>query len=71
MYGGLAEVEAGDFPGVTYFIPYKNAKGEEGIIFAIGLPDEAMERFAKELNDMLRNQNQPQTSGANFIMSSL
>ena len=40
MYGGLAEVEAGDFPGVSYFTPGKNAKGEEGIIFAIGLPDE-------------------------------
>lgn len=32
VYGGLAEVEAGDFPGVTYFIPYKNAKGEEGLV---------------------------------------
>ncbi|KAH1195992.1 Benzyl alcohol O-benzoyltransferase [Glycine max] len=62
VFGGPAKCGAGAFPGVSYFTPGKNAKGEEGIIFAIGLPDEAMERFAKELNDMLRNQNQPQTS---------
>ncbi|KAK7332907.1 hypothetical protein VNO80_29663 [Phaseolus coccineus] len=49
VYGGVAQAGAGSFPGVSYFFSAKNGKGEEGIIFPIFLPAEAMERFAKEL----------------------
>ncbi|RDX62709.1 Benzyl alcohol O-benzoyltransferase, partial [Mucuna pruriens] len=71
VYAGPASGGAGAFPGVTYFTSFKNAKGEEGILFPIQLPAEAMERFAKEFHDMLSYQNQPENSGANFIRSTL
>jgi len=67
VYAGVAQAGAGSFPGVSYLCSAKNGKGEEGIIFSIYLPTEAMERFSKEFNNMLRNQNQPQ----NTIMSTL
>ncbi|WVY92555.1 hypothetical protein V8G54_031643 [Vigna mungo] len=69
VYGGMAQ--AGGFLGTSYFCSAKNGKGEEGIIFPIWLPAEAMERFAEEFNHMLGNKNQPQTSSATFIMSTL
>ncbi|CAJ1960996.1 unnamed protein product [Sphenostylis stenocarpa] len=59
VYGGVAQGGAGEFPGVTFFNPVKNEKGEECIVFPIWLPAEAMERFAKEFNAMLSHQNQP------------
>jgi len=62
MYGGVAQAGAGSFLGISYFCSAKNGKGEEGIIFSIFLPAEAMERFAKEFNHMLCNQNQPQST---------
>ncbi|ESW19125.1 hypothetical protein PHAVU_006G098300 [Phaseolus vulgaris] len=62
VYGGVAQAGAGSFPGISYFCSAKNGKGEEGIIFSIFLPAEAMERFAKEFNHMLCNQNQPQST---------
>nr|KYP71771.1 Taxadien-5-alpha-ol O-acetyltransferase [Cajanus cajan] len=71
VFGGPAKGGIGASSAVTYFIPIKNPKGEEGIIFVIGLDAEAMERFVKELNDMLWNQNQPQRNGAKFIKSTL
>ncbi|KAL9320342.1 hypothetical protein ACSQ67_012181 [Phaseolus vulgaris] len=55
VYGGVAQAGAGSFPGASYFYSAKNGKGEEGIIFPISLPAEAMERFTKEFNHMLRN----------------
>ena len=57
VYGGPAKGGAGAFLGVTFFISYQNTKGEEGVIFPIYLPAKAMKRFAKELGDMLGNQN--------------
>ncbi|BAT88001.1 hypothetical protein LR48_Vigan09g158700 [Vigna angularis] len=71
VYGGVAEAGAGSFLGASYFCSAKNGKGEEGIIFPIWLPAEALERFAEEFNHMLGNKNQPQTSSATFIMSTL
>ncbi|WVY92940.1 hypothetical protein V8G54_032028 [Vigna mungo] len=71
VYGGVAQAGAGRFLGVSYFCSAKNGKGEEGIIFPIWLPAEAMERFAEEFNLMLGNKNQPQTRSATFIMSTL
>ncbi|WVY92938.1 hypothetical protein V8G54_032026 [Vigna mungo] len=71
VYGGVAQAGVGSFSGASYFCSAKNEKGEEGIIFPIWLPAEAMERFAKEFNHMLCNKNQTQTSSATFIMSTL
>ncbi|WVY92563.1 hypothetical protein V8G54_031651 [Vigna mungo] len=71
VYGGVAKAGVGSFLGVSYFCSAKNGKGEEGIIFPICLPAEAMERFAQEFNLMLGNKNQPQTTSATLIMSTL
>ncbi|XP_014517352.1 benzyl alcohol O-benzoyltransferase-like [Vigna radiata var. radiata] len=71
VYGGVAQAGVGRFLGVSYFCSAKNGNGEEGIIFPICLPAEAMERFAQEFNHMLCNKSQPQTSSATFIMSTL
>ncbi|XP_057440721.1 benzyl alcohol O-benzoyltransferase-like [Lotus japonicus] len=73
LYGGVAKGGAGDFPGATYMVPHKNEKGEEGIVLPIRLPPEAMKRFAKELDDMIENQNQLARSkiGPSFTNSAL
>ncbi|KAJ7949925.1 Benzyl alcohol O-benzoyltransferase [Quillaja saponaria] len=53
-YGGPAKGGVGAIPGVaSFYIPFKNAKGEEGIVVPVCLPALAMERFVKELNIML------------------
>jgi len=47
---------AGEVPGIgTFYAPYKNKKGEMGILFPVSLPAPAMERFVTELNSMLRH----------------
>lgn len=71
IYGGVAKGGAGPFPRATYLVPYKNAKGEEGIVLPLCLPFEGMKRFAKELDDMLGNQNQPANNGPSFLVSTL
>ncbi|KAK7397277.1 hypothetical protein VNO78_18444 [Psophocarpus tetragonolobus] len=71
LFGGPAISGAGAYPGLYFFTPFKNAKGEEGIIFSIGLPADAMERFAKEMNHMLHNQNQPKQLLLHLILSGL
>ncbi|RDY12760.1 Benzyl alcohol O-benzoyltransferase, partial [Mucuna pruriens] len=71
VYGGVAQGGAGSFRAATYHVPYKNAKGEEGIILPIWLPIEAMNRFVKELDNMLGNQNHPPTTSPHFIKSTL
>uniref|UniRef100_A0A2P2J4P9 Transferase family protein n=1 Tax=Rhizophora mucronata TaxID=61149 RepID=A0A2P2J4P9_RHIMU len=54
-YGGPAKGGVGAIPGVaSFYIPYKNHKGEDGIVLPICLPADAMERFDKELNKMLK-----------------
>lgn len=53
LYGGVARGGAGLYSGVTFIIPCKNAKGEEGVVLPICLPMEAMKRFTKVLDDML------------------
>ncbi|KAK7397279.1 hypothetical protein VNO78_18446 [Psophocarpus tetragonolobus] len=71
VYGGPLQGGAGPFPATTYFTPVKNAKGEQGLIFPIWLPAQAMERFANEFNDMFQNQNLPLTGAPPFIISTL
>ncbi|KAK7345262.1 hypothetical protein VNO77_15860 [Canavalia gladiata] len=74
VYGGPAKGGVGAIPGVSsFFIPFKNAKGEEGLVIPFCLPSEAMDRFVKELDTILNNNNQPTDGGPNsaFIVSSL
>ncbi|KAJ1411462.1 Transferase [Sesbania bispinosa] len=68
VYGGPAD--EGGIPGLaSYYLPSKNAKGEEGIVIPVCLPSDAMERFIKELDNILNNHVQPAKGG--FIVSSL
>ncbi|KAL9320351.1 hypothetical protein ACSQ67_012190 [Phaseolus vulgaris] len=58
VYSGVAKTGFGSFLGGTYQVLHKNAKGEEGIVLPIWLPAQAMNRFAKELDNLFGNQNQ-------------
>ncbi|XP_058726858.1 benzyl alcohol O-benzoyltransferase-like [Vicia villosa] len=54
VYGGPANDSS--FPGiVSYYLPFKNAKGEKGLAIPMHLPAQAMERFVKELDSVLKN----------------
>lgn len=53
-YGGPAKGGVGAIPGVaSFYIPFKNGKGEKGIVVPICLPGNAMDIFVKELNGLL------------------
>lgn len=53
-YGGAAKGGVGAIPGVaSFYIPFRDNNGEDGIVVPICLPAPAMERFVKELNTML------------------
>ncbi|XP_009803456.1 benzyl alcohol O-benzoyltransferase-like isoform X1 [Nicotiana tabacum] len=55
VYGGPAKGGVGAIPGVaSFYIPFKNKKGENGIVVPICLPGFAMETFIKELDGMLK-----------------
>ncbi|KAI5424182.1 benzyl alcohol O-benzoyltransferase [Lathyrus oleraceus] len=71
VYGGVAQGGAGPFPGATYIVPHKNAKGEECLMLPICLSSEVMKRFAKELDEILGSQNHPTMSVSNFVKSTL
>ncbi|XP_058752895.1 benzyl alcohol O-benzoyltransferase-like [Vicia villosa] len=71
VYGGVAKGGAGPFPGITYIVPHKNAKGEECMMLPICLPSKVMKRFAKELDEILHSQNYPTTSVSSFVKSTL
>ncbi|CAN6323567.1 unnamed protein product [Urochloa humidicola] len=54
VYGGPAKGGVGAIPGVASFlIPFKNAKGEDGIVVPMCLPGPAMETFVEELGKLL------------------
>ncbi|KAL6641278.1 hypothetical protein ACP70R_019459 [Stipagrostis hirtigluma subsp. patula] len=54
-YGGPAKGGVGAIPGVASFlIPFKNAKGEDGIVVPMCLPGPAMEKFVEEMEKLLR-----------------
>ncbi|GKV07461.1 hypothetical protein SLEP1_g19238 [Rubroshorea leprosula] len=56
-YGGPAKGGVGAIPGVaSFYIPFKNKKGENGIVVPLCLPAPAMERFIGELDSMLKEQ---------------
>ncbi|KAG2272772.1 hypothetical protein Bca52824_067327 [Brassica carinata] len=50
VYGGTAKAGIATFPGVSFYVPFKNKKGETGTVVAISLPALAMEKFVEELN---------------------
>ena len=51
-YGGPAKSFAGA-ACISFYVPFKNSKGEDGIVVPISLPAPAMERLIKELNCLL------------------
>ena len=54
VYGGPAEGGDGALPDQAVFhIPFKNAKGEEGLVITFLLPAQVMERLVKELDSVL------------------
>ncbi|KAK7314927.1 hypothetical protein VNO77_33457 [Canavalia gladiata] len=52
LYIGVAKAGLGDIPGVSFYVPYINSKGELGRVVPISLPEHAMHRFQKELDDI-------------------
>ncbi|XP_041009724.1 benzyl alcohol O-benzoyltransferase [Juglans microcarpa x Juglans regia] len=70
-YGGPAKGGVGAIPGVaSFYIPFKNSKGEDGIVMPICLPAVAMERFVKEMDYFLK-ENQDGGKKSTFIASCL
>ncbi|KAK7380209.1 hypothetical protein VNO78_32707 [Psophocarpus tetragonolobus] len=57
LYFGVAKGGLGDIPGVSFYVPYTNSKGEKGRVIPICLPEDAMERFDKELDHTLNIMN--------------
>ncbi|XP_028799854.1 benzyl alcohol O-benzoyltransferase-like [Neltuma alba] len=53
VYAGIAKNPLETFQGLTAYVGYKNSKGEAGRVVPICLPQECMERFAKELDCLL------------------
>ncbi|KAF8672463.1 hypothetical protein HU200_049676 [Digitaria exilis] len=54
VYGGPAKGGVGAIPGVASFlIPFRNAKGEDGIVVPMCLPGPAMETFVEEMGKLL------------------
>ncbi|KAM4075867.1 hypothetical protein ACJW30_12G021500 [Castanea mollissima] len=71
VYGGPVKGEVGAIPGVSCFqIPGKNSKGENGIMVPISMPVQAMERFLKQLDCLLKDQHVTDKK-SKFIVSSL
>ncbi|XP_058103756.1 benzyl alcohol O-benzoyltransferase-like [Magnolia sinica] len=55
VYGGVAMGGVGAIPGVSsFYVPIRNAKGEDGIVIPICLPETAMERFVVQVENMLK-----------------
>ena len=77
VYGGAAKGGVGAIPGVaSFYIPFKNKSGEQGIVVPICLPAPAMDLFVKELEYMLKPPVVPvvqvtTTSCKTFITSAL
>ncbi|XP_015936848.1 13-hydroxylupanine O-tigloyltransferase-like [Arachis duranensis] len=54
LYSGPDKAGVDNIPGLSFYVPYTNAKGEHGRLVLICLPEEAMKRFENELNGMLQ-----------------
>ncbi|KAK4714124.1 hypothetical protein R3W88_020031 [Solanum pinnatisectum] len=60
VYGGLAKGGVGPFPGMaSFYIPFRNKNGENGIVVPMCLPVFAMEIFVKEIERMLKGDDDP------------
>ncbi|MED6171314.1 hypothetical protein PIB30_039667 [Stylosanthes scabra] len=53
LYFGPYKAGIDDIPGVSYYLPYTNSKGEHGTVVLICLPEDAMKRFENEINGIL------------------
>ncbi|KAK9095706.1 hypothetical protein Scep_027175 [Stephania cephalantha] len=54
VYGGPAKGGVGAIPGVaSFYIPFKNKEGDDGIVVPMCLPGPAMERFVVELEAII------------------
>eukprot|EP00262_Sarcandra_glabra_P003603 TRINITY_DN1433_c0_g1_i1.p1 TRINITY_DN1433_c0_g1~~TRINITY_DN1433_c0_g1_i1.p1 ORF type:complete len:462 (+),score=31.03 TRINITY_DN1433_c0_g1_i1:64-1449(+) len=72
VYGGPAKGGVGAIPGVaSFYIPFRNKEGEEGIVVPICLPVHAMERFLPELHRIIAPTTTPTISTPQFIISAL
>ncbi|XP_051117756.1 benzyl alcohol O-benzoyltransferase-like [Andrographis paniculata] len=74
-YGGPAKGGVGAIPGVaSFYIPFRNSKGEDGIVVPVCLAATAMEVFEKELEALLKMEGDDvaeQGEKAVFITSAL
>lgn len=71
-YGGPAKGGVGAIPGVaSFFIPFENGKGQNGVLIPVCLPEVAMDRFAEELHGMLKDDPVDVHIPTGAIMSSL
>ncbi|XVF42797.1 hypothetical protein PTKIN_Ptkin01aG0393900 [Pterospermum kingtungense] len=73
VYGGPAKGGVGAIPGLASFlIPFKNKKGEDGIVLPITLSAQAMQIFVRELDGMLNEKGVDKNGRKSvFISSSL
>ncbi|XP_023534244.1 benzyl alcohol O-benzoyltransferase-like [Cucurbita pepo subsp. pepo] len=74
IFGGPAMGGAATVPGLTsFYIHFKNNKGEEGIVVPFSLPAPAMERFVLELEDLFKtiSTNEAKNSKRKFVSSAL
>ncbi|KAF8380840.1 hypothetical protein HHK36_028335 [Tetracentron sinense] len=73
VYGGPAKGGVGAIPGVaSFYIPFRNGKGEDGIVVPVCLPGPAMERFVVELEGMIKDTVDPPYDGTStFVVSAL
>ncbi|XP_022148633.1 benzyl alcohol O-benzoyltransferase-like [Momordica charantia] len=59
VYGGPAKGGVGPIPNLaSFYVPFKNSKGEKGILVPLCLPTPAMERFVAELDASLKKMEQ-------------
>lgn len=56
-YAGLT----GTVFSMTYYLPWRNSKNEEGIVLLMNLPEPAMERFALEIEKVMKTQHGRET----------
>ncbi|KAK4411868.1 Benzyl alcohol O-benzoyltransferase [Sesamum angolense] len=64
VYSGPAKGDVGVIPGlISFYVPFKNYKGERGILVPICLPENAMEVFVKEFQKMVKRDNDDIASG--------
>ncbi|XP_072955414.1 benzyl alcohol O-benzoyltransferase-like [Typha angustifolia] len=74
VYGGPAKGGVGAIPGVaSFYIPTTNDKGEKGIVVPVCLPAPAMNKFATEIDGLLKEPaaNQENSTTSPHVMSAL